>query len=396
MSLRLLHRNATGSNAISTLRRPHSLHTPTKLNRAPRAQFHYSSANGASATSSAKVFPSLGKATAQELVKKLESGDAKLQLTIQDKEQLEKFTLTSYTSQRSNTVTELGRLVETITAATKEFESIKASIKKIDDKGGLVQDGKRVTFLEKWTKLQEEYTSLIRASQDEATSTRNAINQFINTVVPAFQDGKSDEAKQLVIDTYTARIRTFEAAGRLKEDRFRRLRADVEMFRKDVLSTVDDNKKELGTEREVLDRKLAKLEKELEKSKSMFDGWTSGSGPDRKQLLSERDKLHTKRTSVTSKIDGIDALKVNDVDETMTTLLGRLTAVHGIWRMLDSDAQTLREDFGAVQSAHQTKIKDYIKSNEYALFVTYELFNSALNAYCLAVDEGTKGWPKQQ
>ncbi|PPR01306.1 hypothetical protein CVT24_006359 [Panaeolus cyanescens] len=270
MSARLLHRTISSSNVLCRINKPQPHHIHSKFNYPQRAKFHssssYSSPNSASPTSSTtvKILPSLGQAAANELVKKLESGDARLTLTAEDKKQIQDLALKSFTTIRCKTITELNKLPETFSSVLSRFVDIERIIRRIDN-GGLLSRGQPIYFTERWTQIQKEYTDLIKASEGSANAVRKHVAKLAFDIIPAVNDAKTADEKRGIIDMHIENLRDFETAVKNQEHGMLRLREKIDAYHKDVQSVVAENKKDLAFELKLVNEKIEKRQKELDK-----------------------------------------------------------------------------------------------------------------------------------
>ncbi|PPR07958.1 hypothetical protein CVT24_002534 [Panaeolus cyanescens] len=379
-----------------------------------------------------EVQPTTGQQATDEILKQLESGgQLKLKLTDADKEKIKERLIAELdkNSTREVVIKEIHDLAETIVCIERDFASIKNVVQRIDDKKILrYKNGGDWTFCPKWTGYHNEYTQLMLESQTTATTARNQINTLIHDIIPTMEEEAEISDKKDIINDYISKLRTFEDKGKEQEKRFLRLKQDIESFQKELKDAIEQNQTAATEELRTVEGRIKALKEELDKTGGFWTNCidtlgnvagmassTSGIlkfapaivpgflgaglsvfgnllGPlkqksdERKAKIKDLDDLRKKQGDLQARIEDLKKAmaEVNALDDTFKRLADRLGALHAIWRMLDSDAQTLRESLGAIDDAIKKGNKLYVKMATKSIVVPYQLFASALQAYCLA------------
>ncbi|PPR05129.1 hypothetical protein CVT24_010385 [Panaeolus cyanescens] len=375
--------------------------------------------------------PLTGEAATADILKQLESG-GKLKLTLSDsdKERIKERLIEELdkNSTREAVIKEIHGLAETIVGIERDFATIKNQVQRVDDKKILLhKDGSHNPFCPRWTSYHDEYTNLMLKSQETATTARNQINTLIHDIVPTMEEVADIADKREIIDDYIAKLKTFEERGMDQETRFLRLKQNIEAFQKDLKDAIAENLAEANEELKKVEARIKTLKEDLEQTggfwadcidtlgnaagiassangilqmapaivPSFFSAGLSIFGnlfgdfqkkaEERKAKTKELNELVKKKGDLETRIEDLKVAmaEVNALDD-FKHLSDRLGALHAIWRMLDSDAQTLRESLEAIDAAINKGNKLYVKMATKGIIVPYKLFASALQTYCLA------------
>ncbi|PPR03910.1 hypothetical protein CVT24_008090 [Panaeolus cyanescens] len=306
--------------------------------------------------------------------------DPKLKLTDSQKERLKGLITTELSkgSARDLAIQEIKHLAHTIISIESDFATIKDEVKKIDDQKILFNSSTKqaLQFLPEWSACHDEYTSLILATQETATTGHNQIKTFIHDIIPTVTGEGDIKDKEDILKTYIQNIKHFKETGENDETRLLRLRQKIEAFQKNITATITEDISSVNGDLKTIVAKIKVVQGEVERLDAWFEKYystltdhgvshgtvglmrlsprymtqriveasTGSSEAHRKseERLEQRlslEKLKHDETLIIHQTEPAlqsTMTRVTQLGSTFTHLTGQLNAIHSVWRLASS------------------------------------------------------------
>ncbi|KAF8878893.1 hypothetical protein CPB84DRAFT_1852248 [Gymnopilus junonius] len=340
---------------------------------------------------------------------------------------------------------ELKRMGESVVAMETDFATIQDFIQRVDDKKVILDEHKNVKlYAPEWIDIHNTYTDLMHESQGTANKLKNKMNYLVDVLLPISENVNFETAKKAkAIDKYILDLTQFADNGDKHATGFLRIRQRVGSFRDKLTNEVKQQQVDVQNELNNVISKIEALEKELNASSgfvfhkgleytqtrrpnlaktggaTIAAAGTAGTiiataglaalapvagigilaaglaglgfstfSANKERLAKEAERRafwsYPTRDELLARKENLEEVlkELNKLGTVFDDLITRLSAMESIWRMLITDAGSLRDSLQYLDSADEAFIFEITADSARAV---YKTLASALDTYTLAV-----------
>ncbi|KAF8878900.1 hypothetical protein CPB84DRAFT_1793768 [Gymnopilus junonius] len=319
--------------------------------------------------------------------------------------------------------------------ANEELKRMGESVR-VDDKKVILDEHKNVKlYAPEWIDIHNTYTDLMHESQGTANKLKNKMNYLVDVLLPISENVNFETAKKAkAIDKYILDLTQFADNGDKHATGFLRIRQRVGSFRDKLTNEVKQQQVDVQNELNNVISKIEALEKELNATLKLAGpnlaktggatiaaAGTAGTiiataglaalapvagigilaaglaglgfstfSANKERLAKEAAKkeelsgLIRQRDELLARKENLEEVlkELNKLGTVFDDLITRLSAMESIWRMLITDAGSLRDSLQYLDSADEAFIFEMTADSAKAV---YKTLASALDTYTLAV-----------
>ncbi|KDR69441.1 hypothetical protein GALMADRAFT_215120 [Galerina marginata CBS 339.88] len=240
------------------------------------------------------------------------------------------------------------------------------------------------------------------ASQLNKSDVRNDIH-LLEVFLPYVESKASAGKKEIKLNEYIAELEEFVKNGTSNANRFLRLREEVVAFQKKLHDIIPSQIADVKEQLKNLDVNITKLEGELKEFAKVLSFFGENTMEETMKKAEEKARkedelkgLQKKKGDLNARRAHLEAalVELNALDATFADLIGRLTTMETIWRMLVNDAIKLKEGLVKVNkpTAPKGSADDddedeaaFVKLRMKSLKAVYFTLQDALDTYALSV-----------